>query len=157
MADLGHWLEDRLGGSMTFEEAQETVDMFIHDDTDIRKNNLLVTHEVLALAARKPAYRDITSELMRLHSHALERHFKSETARGIAALLHGLSFLRAFDQSRYNTASSKELVGRMPVKDGQSPVDKSKGDWIVINHDDSFRDRAPRCGWWRGSRSAKPC
>ena len=55
----------------------------------------MLTHELYALAAREPAFRDLIDEWMGCSQQALERHFDPETARQLDALIAGLTIHRA--------------------------------------------------------------
>lgn len=59
--------------------------------------DLVLTHELYTLAAREPAYRDITNAWMARSRRTLERYFDSATARMLDALIEGLSIHRALD------------------------------------------------------------
>ena len=59
--------------------------------------DLVLTHELYTLAAREPAYRDITNAWMARSRRTLERYFDPATARMLDALIEGLSIHRALD------------------------------------------------------------
>ncbi|WP_333812126.1 TetR/AcrR family transcriptional regulator [Timonella senegalensis] len=62
-----------------------------------RSNDLVITHELYALAARRPEYREITHTWMAKSRAALEQHFDPDTARMLDALIEGLTIHRALD------------------------------------------------------------
>lgn len=74
---------------------------------------LVLTHEIYTLAARKPDYRDITTEWMSRSRATLERHFDPLTARMLDALIEGLSIYRALDHQPCDPAAVELAVGRV--------------------------------------------
>jgi DNA-binding transcriptional regulator YbjK len=59
--------------------------------------DLVLTQELYSLAAREPAYRDITSAWMARSQHALQQHFDASTSRLINALIEGFTIYLALD------------------------------------------------------------
>lgn len=93
--------------------AQQAVVAIIVDDVFGSERDLVLTHELYTLAARKPAFRDLTSEWMRRSRAALERHFDPDTARMLDALIEGLTIHRALDQDARPRDEVATAVGRM--------------------------------------------
>lgn len=57
--------EERLGAADTPDEAREAVAGLVHHLSSGNQRELVLTHELYTLAARKPAYRELTREWMR--------------------------------------------------------------------------------------------
>jgi DNA-binding transcriptional regulator YbjK len=68
------------------------------------QRDLVLTHELYTLAAREPAYRDITHAWMARSRRTLERYFDPTTARIVDALIEGLSIHRALDNEPHDQA-----------------------------------------------------
>lgn len=64
------------------------------------RRELVLTQELYTLAARDPRFRAITSAWMLRSRAALERHLDPEAARGVDALMEGLTLHRALDAHR---------------------------------------------------------
>lgn len=61
--------------------------------------DLVLTLELYTLAARDPAYRDITNAWMTRSRRALEKYFDPTTARILDALIEGFTIHRALDNA----------------------------------------------------------
>ena len=89
-----------------------------------RQRDLVLTHELYTLAARDPAYRDITNAWMSRSRRTLEQHFDPATARILDALVEGLSIHRADDQEartvpdgpHTTTGSYRLVMVRLPAR-----------------------------------------
>lgn len=68
------------------------------------QRELVLTHELYTLAAREPAYRDITHAWMARSRQTLEQYFDPTTARILDALVEGLSIHRALDNEPHDRA-----------------------------------------------------
>ncbi len=79
------------------EGAVQAVVDIIRRDVFPDRRELVLTHELYTLAARDPAYRDLTNAWMRRSRAALERCFDPATARVVDALIEGLTIHRALD------------------------------------------------------------
>ncbi|WP_366942536.1 TetR family transcriptional regulator [uncultured Serinicoccus sp.] len=77
--------------------AREAVVAIILQDVYGDDRDLVLSHELYALAARDPSYRSITSAWMGRSRAALERHFDPQTASLLDALIEGLTIHRALD------------------------------------------------------------
>jgi DNA-binding transcriptional regulator YbjK len=87
----------RLAGDLTPQEAQRAVvEILVHDVVGSQRD-LVLTHELYTLAARRPEYRSITQTWMAQSRAALEQHFDPVTARLLDALIEGLTIHRALD------------------------------------------------------------
>ncbi|MFC8730909.1 TetR/AcrR family transcriptional regulator [Luteimicrobium sp. NPDC057192] len=75
--------------------------------------DLVLTHELYTLAARDPAFRDLTTAWMARSRRALERHFDPVTTRMLDALVEGLAMHRALDTDPDHAADATEAVRRI--------------------------------------------
>ncbi|QKW43850.1 TetR/AcrR family transcriptional regulator [Streptomyces microflavus] len=116
--------EDRLGAAATPDEAREAVADLVHHLSGGNQRELILTHELYTLAARKPAYRELTREWMSRSRRALEWHFDAATARQLDALIEGLSIHRALETEPHDRALTVEAIARItaPVEDGSTPA-----------------------------------
>ncbi|MBG6059149.1 DNA-binding transcriptional regulator YbjK [Cryobacterium sp. MP_M5] len=91
---------------------QVVVDLIMHDvlGTD---RELVLTHELYTLAARRPEYRSITESWMSRSRAALEQHFDPDTARILDALVEGLSIHRALDDKPMSEELAADAVQRV--------------------------------------------
>ncbi|QBI56257.1 TetR/AcrR family transcriptional regulator [Streptomonospora litoralis] len=105
--------EHRMAAAPNAEEAKRAVVAIITDDVFDTRRGLVLTHELYTLAARDPAYRDLTNGWMRSSRAALERHFDPTTARLIDALIEGLTIHRALDTEPQDRAVVLAAVERL--------------------------------------------
>ncbi|MER5846204.1 TetR family transcriptional regulator [Streptomyces sp. NPDC002012] len=105
--------EERLGAATTPGQAREAVTDLIHHLSSGNQRELVLTHELYTLAARKPTYRELTREWMRRSRRALEWHFDPATARQLDALIEGLSIHRALDTEPHERALTLEAIIRI--------------------------------------------
>ena len=80
------------------------------------QRDLVLTHELYTLAARNPAYRDITNAWMARSRRTLEQYFDPTTARILDALVEGLSIHRALDNEPHDKAIVTTAVERITAK-----------------------------------------
>jgi TetR/AcrR family transcriptional regulator, regulator of biofilm formation and stress response len=80
------------------------------------QRDLVLTHELYTLAARDPAYRDITNAWMARSRRTLERYFDPTTARILDALVEGLSIHRALDNETQDNAIVTAAVERIATE-----------------------------------------
>ncbi|MCI1747042.1 MAG: TetR family transcriptional regulator [Acidipropionibacterium sp.] len=97
--------------------AQAAVVAIILDDVFGDLRDLVLTHELYTLAAREPAYRDITAAWMARSRAALERHFDPETARLLDALIEGLTIHRSLDVETHDPGEVVRAVQRVCLPD----------------------------------------
>ncbi|NHB84329.1 TetR family transcriptional regulator [Tessaracoccus sp. HDW20] len=90
--------ERRMAEATDARSAREAVVAIILDDVFGTHRDLVLTHELYTLAAREPAYRDLTTAWMARSRAALERHFTPLTARLLDALIEGLTIHYALDE-----------------------------------------------------------
>ena len=80
------------------------------------QRDLVLTHELYTLAAREPAYRDITHAWMARSRRTLEQYFDPTTARILDAVVEGLSIHRALDNEPQDQAIATEAVERITAR-----------------------------------------
>ncbi|GHG41743.1 TetR/AcrR family transcriptional regulator [Streptomyces zaomyceticus] len=105
--------ERHLNAAGSPEEAREAVGNLIHELSDGPQSDLVVTHELYTLAARRPEYRELTRKWMIRSRQLLERHFDAETARQLDALVEGLTLHRALDTAPHDRELTREAVRRI--------------------------------------------
>jgi DNA-binding transcriptional regulator YbjK len=105
--------DTRMAEAGSVEEARRALVAHIAEDLFGTQRDLVLTHELYTLAAREPAYRDITNAWMARSRAALERHFDPRTARMLDALVEGLSIHRALDTEPYDPAVVADAVDRI--------------------------------------------
>ncbi|QUH06011.1 TetR family transcriptional regulator [Saccharopolyspora erythraea] len=105
--------ERRMGAARSLEEAAEAVAGIIYEDVFATRQDLVLTLELYALAAREPAYRGLLSEWMGRSRLALERHFDQATARELDALIEGLTIHRALGTRSHDREQTLDAVRRL--------------------------------------------
>ena len=105
-------LDRRMEHATTPEQAQAAVVTAIDQDL-IGARDLVITHELYTLAARRPAYRAITERWMTRRRHALQRHFDPITARILDAMIEGLTLHRALDTRRGEADVTTSAIERV--------------------------------------------
>jgi len=106
-------MEHRLRSASTGEEVQAAVVAVILHDVVGTHSDLVLTHELYTLAARRPEYRTITQAWMARSRAALELHLDPSTARMLDALIEGLTIHRALDPEPPDEAFVTEAVRRV--------------------------------------------
>ncbi|MEH1016410.1 TetR family transcriptional regulator [Micromonospora sp. CPCC 206060] len=105
--------ERRMAEATSREAAAQAVIAIITNDVFGTRRDLVLTHELYTLAARHPAYRDITNVWMACSRRALEHHFDPVTARLLDALIEGLTIHRALDTEPHDPAVVAVAVKRI--------------------------------------------
>ncbi|TDD83450.1 TetR family transcriptional regulator [Saccharopolyspora karakumensis] len=105
--------ERRLAAARDLEEAREAVADIVHEDLFATHHDLVLTHELYALAAREPAYRELITEWMQRSQGALARHFAPETARELDALIEGLTIHRALGTGAHDRQLTLDAIQRL--------------------------------------------
>lgn len=105
--------EEYLGAATTPAEARKAVADLVHRLSDGGERELVLTHELYTLAARQPAYRELTRSWMHSSRRVLERHFDPATARQLDALIEGLSIHRALDTRPHRRSLTVEAIARI--------------------------------------------
>ncbi|MFG3042512.1 TetR/AcrR family transcriptional regulator [Streptomyces sp. NPDC048330] len=115
-ADHGVALFERhLDAADSPERAREAVTDLIHALSDGPQRDLILTHELYTLAARRPEYRELTRRWMSRSRQLLERHFDAQTARQLDALIEGLTLHRALDTAPHDRQLTLEAVRRITI------------------------------------------
>ncbi|MFF5882499.1 TetR/AcrR family transcriptional regulator [Streptomyces sp. NPDC012589] len=97
--------------------AREAVVDLVHTLSEGSRRDLVLTQELYTLAARQPAYRELTHEWMRRSRVHLEKHFDPDTARQLDALIEGLTLHRALAREPHGRALTREAVARITGPD----------------------------------------
>ncbi|GAA1108242.1 TetR/AcrR family transcriptional regulator [Nocardiopsis composta] len=105
--------EQRMASAADRGEAARAVVAIATDDVFATRRDLVLTHELYALAARDPAYRDLANAWMSGGRAALERHFDPTVARLLDALIEGLTIHRALDTEPQDPAPVRAAVDRL--------------------------------------------
>lgn len=100
------------------EQAEQAVTDLVHALSEGNQRDLVLTQELYTLAARQPAYRELTHEWMRQSRVHLERHFDPDTARQLDALIEGLTLHRALAREPHDRALTREAVARITTAGG---------------------------------------
>lgn len=107
--------EERLGAATTIDEARNAVISLIHEDLTGPQSarDAVLTFELYTLAAREPRFRAITREWMRRSRVELERHFDSDTAHQLDALIEGLAIHRSLDPEPPSRALTEQAIAKI--------------------------------------------
>jgi TetR/AcrR family transcriptional regulator, regulator of biofilm formation and stress response len=109
--------EQRMSDADTTAAAERAVVTLITEDVFGTSRDLVLSHELYTLAAREPAYRDITNAWMSRSRSALEQHFDPLTAVLLDALIEGLTIHRALDIEPQDPEVVIEAVRRVTASD----------------------------------------
>ncbi|MFE2045979.1 TetR/AcrR family transcriptional regulator [Streptomyces sp. NPDC059477] len=103
-----------LAGAADREQAVEAVADLVHAmSAEDSQRDLVLTQELYTLAARRPAYRQLTHDWMRRSRVHLEKHFDADTARQLDALIEGLTLHRALAREPHDRAVTVEAIRRI--------------------------------------------
>ncbi|MGC5034984.1 MULTISPECIES: TetR/AcrR family transcriptional regulator [unclassified Streptomyces] len=94
-------------------QAREAVADLIHTLSEGSRRDLVLTQELYTLAARRPAYRELTQAWMRRSRAHLEKHFDPDTARRLDALIEGLTLHSALSTEPHDRAFTLEAINRL--------------------------------------------
>jgi DNA-binding transcriptional regulator YbjK len=119
--------EQHLGQADSPEQAREAVTGLIHSLSEGSCRDLVLTQELYTLAARNPAYRELTRAWMRRSRHLLEQHFDADTARQLDALIEGLTLHRALDTAPHDRGLTRRAVARITAAARPAPVRAARG------------------------------
>jgi len=110
--------EERLGAATTIDEARNAVVSLIYEDLTGPQaaRDAVLTFELYTLAAREPRFRAITREWMRRSRVGLERHFDSDTAHQLDALIEGLAIHRSLDPEPPSRALTARAIAKITSK-----------------------------------------
>lgn len=90
-------IQRRMATTDSLDGAIDAIVAHIEKDLVGSPRELVLTHELYTLAAREPAYRQLTNAWMKETRSALEKHLDPATARMVDALIEGLTIHRALD------------------------------------------------------------
>jgi DNA-binding transcriptional regulator YbjK len=102
-----------LAGPADSDQARHAVTDLVHALSEGSSRDLVLTQELYTLAARRPAYRELTHAWMSRSRVHLEKHFDADTARQLDALIEGLTLHRALAQEPHDRALTLEAVTRI--------------------------------------------
>ncbi|MFT0846805.1 TetR family transcriptional regulator [Actinomycetaceae bacterium L2_0104] len=105
--------ESRMKAAMDTDSACEAVVAIVLEDVFGDQRDLVLTHELYTLSARRSSFREITASWMSRSRAALERHFDPETAWALDALIEGLTIHRALDSEDRDTSEVTRAIRRM--------------------------------------------
>jgi len=107
--------EERLGAATTIDEARNAVGSLIYEDLTGPQaaRDAVLTFELYTLAAREPRFRGITRQWMRRSRLELERHFDSDTAHQLDALIEGLAIHRSLDPEPPSRALTEQAIAKI--------------------------------------------
>ena len=94
----------RMAAAHDVDSARQAIADAISDNAHGSQRDLVLTQELYTLAAREPAFRDITHAWMARSRQTLEPFFDPTTARILDALVEGLSIHRALDNEPQDDA-----------------------------------------------------
>ncbi|SKC60907.1 TetR/AcrR family transcriptional regulator [Krasilnikoviella flava] len=95
------------------EAALRAVVRLIMQDVFATQRDLVLSHELYTLAARDPAFRDLTNDWMRRSRDALGRHFDPATCRVLDAFVEGMTIHRALDTEPADGVDVLDAVRRL--------------------------------------------
>ena len=101
-----------LDAATTAEEAEAAIVGLITGQHSSARD-LVLTHEIYTLAARKPEFRKITRDWMARDQAMMSQHFDPVTARMLNALVEGMVLHEALDTEPHDPALSREAVRRI--------------------------------------------
>ncbi len=116
-ATVAERFEHRMVAATGAASAVDAVVAIILEDVFGSSRDLVLTHELYTLAARRPEYRAITSAWMARSRAALERWFDPESARQLDALIEGLTIHRALDAESRDPGEVARAVQRLAPPD----------------------------------------
>ncbi|MGX4691414.1 TetR/AcrR family transcriptional regulator [Streptomyces sp. JNUCC 63] len=120
--------ERHLGRADSPEQAREAVTDLVHTLSE-GPRDLVLSQELYTLAARDPAYRELTRAWMRRSRHLLEQHFDADTARQLDALIEGLTLHRALDPGPHDRELTHRAVARITTTAARpAPTPAARGD-----------------------------
>jgi DNA-binding transcriptional regulator YbjK len=112
--------EERIAAAHDADTAKRAIAEAITDTILSNQRDLVLTHELYTLAAREPAYRDITHAWMARSRRTLEQYFDPTTARILDALVEGLSIHRALDNEPHDQAIVTAAIEAVTAKTSAS-------------------------------------
>lgn len=110
--------ERRMAAATDLAEARRAVLALITADVFASNRDLVLTSELYTIAARNPAYRDLTNAWMASSRAALGRHFDPTTTRILDALIEGLTIHRALDTEPQDPQLVEAAIERITIAAG---------------------------------------
>jgi DNA-binding transcriptional regulator YbjK len=105
--------EARMSAATTPGEARDAVVDIILKDVFAHPEDLVLSHEIYTLAARRPEFRSITDRWMTRSRIALRRHFDADTTMILDALIEGLTIHRALTAGPVDDTLVVDAVDRV--------------------------------------------
>lgn len=103
----------RIEAAADLDALVETVVQLLHDDLTVSQNDLVIALELYTLAARQPAFRQLTHDWMRRSRQALERLVDARTAYELDALIEGLLIHISLDKTPRSRDVTRDAVRRL--------------------------------------------
>ncbi|MFY0566024.1 TetR/AcrR family transcriptional regulator [Archangium lansingense] len=103
----------RLEAAADLDALVEAVVHLVHADLTAGPDDLVLTLELYTLAARQPAFRQITHDWMRRSRQALERLVDARTAHELDALIEGLFIHISLDPAPRSRDVTRDAVRRI--------------------------------------------
>ncbi|TXK40290.1 TetR/AcrR family transcriptional regulator [Nonomuraea sp. C10] len=111
-ATVARVFDERMAAARDRDAAVEAVITLVSDDLLGSQRDLVLTVELYVAAARNPVLRAVTQEWMARSRQALERHFDADTARGLDALIEGLTLHNALSTEPMTPAQIRDAIQR---------------------------------------------
>ncbi len=111
-ATVARVFDERMAAARDRDAAVEAVITLVSDDLLGSQRDLVLTVELYVAAARNPVLRAVTQEWMARSRQALERHFDADTARGLDALIEGLTLHNALSTEPMTPAQIRDAIRR---------------------------------------------
>lgn len=109
--------DQRMAEAPDRDAALRAVVRLITLDVFATQRDLVLSHELYTLAARDPAFRDLTNDWMRRSRAALGRHFDPATCRVLDAFVEGMTIHRALDTEPSDGVDVLDAVRRLAGQD----------------------------------------
>ena len=109
--------DQRMAEAPDRDAALRAVVRLITLDVFATQRDLVLSHELYTLAARDPAFRDLTNGWMRRSRAALGRHFDPATSRVLDAFVEGMTIHRALDTEAPDGVDLLDAVRRLAGQD----------------------------------------
>ncbi|MBG6218905.1 DNA-binding transcriptional regulator YbjK [Arthrobacter sp. CAN_A6] len=103
---------ERITAASSLEDLVAAIVDLVHHDLGKAPDDLVLILELYTLAARVPAFRQITHDWMQQSRQALERFVDTDTAYDVDALIEGLFIHTSLDQPTRSRASTERAVRR---------------------------------------------
>ncbi len=111
--DVAARFTERMEAATTRAEACEAVVDLVVGESWASPRTMLLSYELYAFAARRPALQEVMRDWMDKSRAALGRHFPPETAKALDAMIEGLSIHRSVDRDPADRDAVRAIVGRL--------------------------------------------